>query len=422
MFKKTQGKLYYGWIIVFIAALGNFFSGPGQTYSTSAFIDQYIQDFEWSRSLVSSVYSGATLAAGLLMMIVGRFIDRLGQRIMMVTVGILFATALFFNSLVMNIGMLAVGFFLVRLLGQGSMNLIPGTLVAQWFVKKRGRAFSFLSLGGFASAMLFPIISTALIESFGWQFAWRFWGVAVLVIFVPIAYLGVRNRPEDVGLLPDGQVTENEDQKDSKLGILIPEIAEVDWTLAEARETRTFWLVLICMAIPAMINTGITFHLFSIFESNGLAPGAAALVLSLMAVVGIPMTFISGFITEKMPTNYLLVVSFSIQAALLLLLLITNSYGMAILFGVMWGTAGGLERISFGVIWPNYFGRKYLGAISGVGATAGVIASSVGPIPLGFGYDMTGSYHTVITMLIIFPIIGFFAALFAKKPVKAENA
>lgn len=418
--KVLQGKLYYGWIIVFIAAVGNFFSGPGQTYSTSAFIDQYIQDFGWSRSLVSSVYSGATLSAGLLMMVVGRFIDRLGQRVMMVSVGVIFVFALFFNSIIMNIGMLAVGFFLVRLLGQGSMNLVSNTLVAQWFIKKRGVAYSLMSLGGFLSAMLFPVVSTALIESWGWQFAWRFWAFAVLILFVPLAYFGVRNKPEDVGLVPDGPAKESENNSSGLTVLPVADVAEVDWTLAEARKTRAFWLILICMAIPAMVNTGITFHLYSIFESNGLSPGVAALVLSLMAVVGIPMTFVSGFITEKVPTNFLLVAIFFIEIILLVFLLFTNNYWMAIVFGLIWGLAGGLERIGFAVIWPNYFGRKYIGSISGVGSTAGVIASSIGPLPLGFGYDLTGSYAFALSFLIIFPIVGFLSALMAKKPTKAQ--
>src|SRR5699024_1463081 len=113
--------------IVFIAGLGVFFSGPGQTYSNSAFIDEYIRDFGWSRSQVSGLYSLATLLAGLIMIFVGRFIDRFGQRIMMVSIGTLFGLACFFNSIVSSMWMLALGFFLVRLLGQGSMSLIPNT-------------------------------------------------------------------------------------------------------------------------------------------------------------------------------------------------------------------------------------------------------------------------------------------------------
>ncbi|GAE92381.1 bll3089 protein [Gracilibacillus boraciitolerans JCM 21714] len=138
MTKQIFQRVYYGWVIVFIAGLGVFFSGPGQTYSNSLFVDEYIETFGWSRSEVSGLYSIATLIAGLTMMIVGRFIDRFGQRTMMVTVGILFALACFFNSIVSTMWMFVVGFFLLRLLGQGSMTLIPNTLVAQWFIEKRG--------------------------------------------------------------------------------------------------------------------------------------------------------------------------------------------------------------------------------------------------------------------------------------------
>ncbi|SER89769.1 hypothetical protein SAMN04487944_11261 [Gracilibacillus ureilyticus] len=72
MFYKWNflNRFYYGWVVLIIGGLGVFFSGPGQTYSNSQFIDLYIQIFGWSGSQVSCVYSAVTLAAGLLMMFV----------------------------------------------------------------------------------------------------------------------------------------------------------------------------------------------------------------------------------------------------------------------------------------------------------------------------------------------------------------
>ncbi|WP_347835395.1 MFS transporter [Gracilibacillus sp. JCM 18860] len=312
-----------------------FFSGPGQTFSNSQFIDEYIHDFGWSRSQVSGVYSVATLLAGVLMMIVGRFIDRFGPRMMMVTVGTLFSLACFYNSFISSIWMLALGFFMVRLLGQGSMTLIPNTLVAQWFVKKRGRAFSLKALFSFAGAMLFPIINTWLIQTWSWQVAWQFWGIVLLFLFVPIAFLGVRNSPESIGLEPDGNVEPEADQQNKLVTPVIE--AEEDWTLNEAMRTRAFWAVLICVGIPALVNTGITFHITSIFKTNGLSLEMAAMVLSLMAFVGIPISLVSGVILDKVKTNYVLFVIFIIEFFVLLLLLITDSFLMAILFGILWG-------------------------------------------------------------------------------------
>lgn len=413
-------NIYYGWIIVFIAGLGVFFSGPGQTYSNSAFIDQYIDYFGWSRSEVSGLYSAATLVAGMIMVFVGRFIDRFGQRAMMVIVGTLFALACFFNSTVSSMWMLAVGFFLIRLLGQGSMSLIPNTLVAQWFVKKRGRAFSFMTLGSFASAMLFPIMNTWLIQTWDWQFAWRFWGVALLVIFVPIAFFFVRNKPEDMGLEPDGDTASKQEQVKPVLTTEIADVSE-DWTLAEAAKTRAFWAILICVGIPAMVNTGITFHMVSIFNANGLSMELAATILGMMAFVGIPMSFVSGFITEKVKTNYLLAIVFIIQIVYLLLLIVTKNVFLAILFGLIWGISGGLERIALNIIWPNYFGRAHIGSISGVGTTIAVLGSSFGPLPFGIGFDLFNSYTQVLLFSLIFPVIGVICALLAKKPEKTRE-
>ncbi|MFD2627830.1 MFS transporter [Oceanobacillus kapialis] len=405
-----------------IAGLGVFFSGPGQTYSNSAFIDAYIADFGWSRSEVSGIYSAATLVAGLIMMFVGRFIDRFGPRFMMVTIGTIFAIACFWNSVVSSIWMLAIGFFLIRLLGQGSMSLIPNTLVAQWFIKKRGFAFSLMTLGSFLSAMLFPIVNTWLINTWDWRFAWQFWGILLLVIFVPIALFGVRNKPEDVGLEPDGFGAKKGQPSKPILGATSVQAATEDWTLQEARRTRAFWAILVCVGIPAMVNTGITFHIISIFGSNELSPAVAAMVLSLMAVVGIPMSFVSGFITDRIPTNYLLTAIFIIEIMLLLMLLVTNNFFMAVLFGTVWGIANGLERIALNVIWPNYFGRKYIGSINGVGVTVVVIGSSLGPLPFGVGYDFFHNYTLVLLLTIIFPAIGVISSLVAKKPDKAQLA
>ncbi|MRH44590.1 MFS transporter [Aquibacillus halophilus] len=400
--------------------MGAFFSGPGQTYSNSAFIDQYINDFGWSRSQVSGLYSLATLIAGICMMFVGRFIDRLGQRFMMVLVGSVLAFACFYNSWVSSIWMLGFGFFMIRLFGQGSMSLIPNTLVAQWFIKKRGLALSIMTLGSFASATLFPILNTWLIQTWSWQTAWRFWGALILIIFIPLVLVGVRNRPEDMGLKPDGDLSKKTNSKSNPMIGTPISVAEEDWTLKEAMKSKAFWAILVCVGIPGMINTGITFHIISIFGTNQLSPEIAAMVLSLMAIVGIPISLVSGYITDRIKTNYLLLCIFGIEVLLLLMLLVTTNFIMAVFFGTLWGVAHGIERIGLNIIWPNYFGRKYIGSINGVGATVGVIGSAFGPLPFGVGYDLFNSYSPILLITLIFPVIGAICALIAKKPVKSQ--
>ena len=110
-------SFYYGWVMVFVSALTAFFSGPGQTYSVSTFIDSYIQQFGWSRSMVSTMYSLGTLTAGLLMGFIGNLFDRKGHRIMTTFVAIGLSIACVWMSVVQDSVMLFGGFFLIRLFG-----------------------------------------------------------------------------------------------------------------------------------------------------------------------------------------------------------------------------------------------------------------------------------------------------------------
>jgi MFS family permease len=409
--KKTGSQLplqtgfFYGWLMVFVSSMSIFFSGPGQTFSNAVFIESYIRDFDMNRTAVSSIYSAATLTSGLLLFFVGRLVDRFGRRIMMTLAALMLGVACLFNSFVIGPIMLFIGFFMLRYFGQGSMTLIPNTLVSQWFFKYRGRALSFASLGGLLGAASFPPLINWLIEAYGWQDTWRILGVILIVGFAPIAFYFVRNQPEDVGLLPDGAKAEP-DPKDGGSSVL----QEDSWTLSDAMKTRTFWFVIICSAIPAMIGTGITFQIFSILGEQGIDRMTTAFVLSLIPLLSFAFSIISGFIVERVKVHRMLSFTFALNIIVPILLLYADSYMVVILFAVSWGIAQGFMNIPLGVIWPNYYGRKYLGSIQSVTHAAGVIGSALGPIQFGWAYDKFGSYDS---MLIVSAVIWVFGALLA---------
>ena len=407
----TGYSFHYGWVIVAIAALSQFFSGPGQTYSNSIFIDYYIEDFGWSRSTVSGIYSAATLTAGFLLFFVGRLIDRNGSRKMAVIVSVLLAVACLFNSFVTSLVMLFIGFFFIRLLGQGSMALISNSLIPQWFVKKRGRALSIAAIGGLVSSAAFPLLNVWLIDAFGWRMSWLVLGAIILVLFTPLALFLIQNSPEDMGLLPD-----NGDAK--KIANEPPQKEEVSWSVKEASKTRSFWLLLLCAAIPGIVNTGLTFHLVSIFNEKSLSLETAASILSLTALIGLPVTFVTGMLLEKVKVQYMLMLVFAGEIVSLFLLQKADFLAAAIVFGVVWGVSMGMERIVMAVVWPNYFGRKHIGSISGISMAMIVTGSALGPLPLGIAFDVFGGYEQILWVLMLFPVFGMAAALMANPPVK----
>ncbi|MFZ5822992.1 MAG: MFS transporter [Bacillota bacterium] len=405
----VRPPFFYGWVIVAVSALGIFFSGPGQTYSVSVFVDPLIEHFGWSRSLVSSLYSVGTLCAGLAMPLMGKAVDRFGHRRMLPLVAGGLAFALLFMSAVINPVMLLTGFALIRFLGQGSMTLVSSTLVPQWFRRMRGRAMSLAALGGAVSTAALPKINTWLIETWNWRITWQIWALLLVAIMLPVAWLLVRNRPEDVDLLPDnapapvdGLVAESDD--------------EVSWSLAQAMRTRAFWIMLLCLAVPAVINTGLIFHQVSILGARGLSPAVSASVFSVAVMVQLPMNFVAGYVLDRVPARFAVTGILTGHVVLMTWILYTASPAMAIGMGVLRGLIGAFEGIVGGVLWPAYFGRRHLGSIRGVAMTAMVLASALGPMPFGIAYDLLGGYREIILLMMLLPALGAMAALLAPPP------
>lgn len=436
---KHKTPIYYGWIILAISATSMFFSGPGQTYSISIFIDYYIDDFGLSRSLVSSIYSFATLLSGCLLFIMGKMIDRFGQRKITFIVAIMLGLTCLWNSFIMGPIMLFIGFFMLRYWGQGSLVLLPNTLVPQWFIKQRGRAFSFLNIGGFLGALSIPAINAWLIYTWGWPTTWRIWAFVILFGFAPLAYYLIRNKPEDMGLLPDSPsgrelprvnnqtTTSSTDQSKHPLANKTtvhledqpndPSNIEVSWTLSEAIRTRAFWFILASVCVPSMVGTGIIFHLYSIFSENDLSRAAAPIVLGIIPIASFTTSFIGGFLIERYKLHYILALAFIGYTGSMILLLFSFSMFNTILFAIAIGASTGFIAVGQGVVWPNYFGRKHIGSIKSIVMTALVIASALGPLPFGVAYDYFQSYTEIILLMTMAPAIAVLLMAISPPPM-----
>ncbi|MGD2201080.1 MAG: MFS transporter, partial [Candidatus Bathyarchaeota archaeon] len=310
---------------------------------------------------------------------------------------------------------LLAGFFSIRLLGQGSMSLSSGTLVPQWFIRKRGRALSLVSLGGAASSALLPPLNTWMIGAYGWKMGWTVWAVLLWAVMVPMAYLVIRDKPENVGLSPDGEGNRRD-------LVEVNPVPEESWTVREAVKTRSFWLLLFCVMVPSAIVTGLIFHHISIMGQTGIDAQAAAAVLSTMAIVRLPVVLVTGQIADRASPRLLQATSLGLLLLSMAVLLFINSVQTAVLYGVLTGIMMAFQSIVSGVIWPIYYGRRHLGSIRGLTMMAGVIGSALGPLPYGFAYDLYGGYHEAFVLSLIFPLIGVAAALLAKRPERTASS
>ncbi|MFO7941398.1 MAG: MFS transporter [Bacillota bacterium] len=420
MFSRPRNhNPYYGWTILFVGALAIFLSGPGQTYSVSTFIDPLMDHFGWSRSLISGLYSTGTLLAGLLMMLVGRTVDSIGFRIALTSVALLFSLALIFMSSISAPVSLLFGFIMIRTLGQGSLTLIPYSLIPQWFVRMRGKTLSLLAMAAAVSSATVPHINIFVMDRFGWRGAWQFWAVVMLVVLAPLAWKLTRDRPEDLGLLPDGDAVDvgDESSKDPPR----PSSVESSWSLGEALGYAPFWVILLATSIPSMVGTGAQFHHMSILAEAGVGRTVAAAVFTVTAGVRLAVTPLFGVASDRWSARRMLILGLILQSVSVLFLLLVNSTATSVLLGVIKGIRMANVGVVNGVVWPAYFGRGNLATIRGVTTTGMVAASALGPLPFGLGFDIFGGYTEVILLMASLPLLGVVATWFLPPPRSAPS-
>ena len=400
-----------------IGTLGMIMSSPGQTYVVSIFIEPFIADLGTSRSLVSTLYTLGTLVGSFVLPIVGYQIDRHGARLIVTLVIALFGVACVYMGYVQNAFMLGLGFIALRMLGQGSLGMICTTIINQWWVRRRGMvmgisgmAGSLISLGGF------PNLVNWLLPTYGWRSTYIILGIILTLGMAPVAFIFFRNHPEAYGLQPDGGESKTfglRKRRQAPVGW-----TEVHWTLGEAMHTSVFWILVASLSAISMLSTGLFFHMVSIFTDNGLTPNLAAAVFVPIAVTTAIVNWASGLLVDRVSVRILLAVGLFFQALSLLMARSLSGITLVLIFGIVLGISSGLIRILGSVVWAMYFGRHHLGSITGFTTMITITGSAMGPMPLGIGRDLLGSYNLALMISAVISLLLGIVGLFLDNPAR----
>jgi MFS family permease len=394
MISAINERVFYGWVILAIAGIGIFASGPGQSHGFSVFIGPIGDDLGISATAIASAYGLATLVAALGLPVMGRLVDRHGTRRMLSVSAILLGAACIAFGLVPSAVMLAFGFAALRFFGQGSLMLNCGNLVSQWFEKRRGLALSLMMLGFSLSMAVHPALGEWLIGQVGWRQAYLWLGLMTWVLLVPLVAVFVRHRPEDVGLAPDGE--------DSA--------GATGATIGAGLFTIT------------MLVTAFHFFQVSIMVEHGLDRSLGARIFTISAVTMVVAMPLYGRLLDMVESRYMFALGLAIQGAALVSMAATHDLGGAVFYGVVFGFNNAASLSLFGFMWPRYFGRKHLGSIQGTGQMIMVVGASMGPLPLGAAYDLFGDFDAALRILAVLPLACAVLALFLRTPAAMATA
>ena len=391
---SSKRKFFYGWYIVGTGFLTNIASAFALASTLSIFLKPLTAELGISRGVFSLLRSGEGIIGALSAPFVGNLVDRHGGR-WLIAIGTAIVAAGYF---VLGHVDTFTQFALVRLslvtLGDAMMgSMVVNIVIAQWFLRRRGRAFAISSMGiGFAKVCM-PIVAASLIVWFGWRQTWVVFGLVTLVLGVVPALLFIRRSPEEMGLLPDGsEEPVASTAKQNRAAADATTNQDLEWTRGEAMRTRTFWLLVITFGIASVGVTGLNLHVYPYVTDLGHPPLVAATVMSVIASMQLFSPLAWGFFAEHVDVRIAAMLRFVIQGIGLGLAMLTPSLFCLYAGFFLYGIGLGGNMVLPEVLWANYFGRRSLGKVRGLGLLISQVMAAAGPPFFGFLFDITNGY------------------------------
>jgi cyanate permease len=245
-----------------------------------------------------------------------------------------------------------------------------------------------------------PPLAQWLSDQVGWRAAWLWLGVLTWALLIPPILLLAQNKPEDLGLQPDGPISSG-----PGLEAKAPQAAEIGLTVRQALRTATFWITAFSLATLSMLVTALFFHQVSIFTHQGVDAYVAARVFSISAITMVLAMPVIGRLLDRFPTKPIFACAMLTQSAALIAIVFVDDLASAMLYAVVFGLNNAAVQTHYTYVWPRFFGRRHLGSIQGTAQTIGIIGASVGPLPFGVAFDLFGSYTGALLLFALQPVL-----------------
>jgi len=404
--KSKKPRFFYGYVIV-VAAFFIMMITAGTLNCYGVFFKSLATEFDWPRSLTSGAYSLSMLLYGSLGIIAGRLNDRFGPRLLATICGSLYGSGFFLMSQISNVWQLYLFFGVMIAMGRSGIWVPMMSVVAKWFVKRRGLMTGIAVAGTGVGILVMPPMATQLIAVYGWRTAFVILGITALVVNVVAAQF-LRRDPSQIAQLPDGE-------KGIKLKDgLVSEVKE--HSLKEATSTRQFWMLCVIWLSFMVSVTGIIVHLVPHITDLGISAVSAASVYAIAGGVSIAGRIGMGNVGDRIGNKLAFAIVFISMIVAFLWLRSAEElwmfYLFAVLFGFGWGGGAALHSPMVAAL----FGLRSHGAILGIVVFVGAIGGAVGPVLAGRLFDIAGSYQVAFLVFAVVAIIGLVLTVLLRLP------
>ncbi len=391
---------FYGWVVAGFSFL-SLFALFGIRISFGGYITPWEAEFGSSRTAVTTISLFSFITIAMAQPFTGRLTDRFGARAVLTASMFLTGISLLACAMANQIWQLAIlyGFFVSWGVTGGS-NVTATAVITHWFTANRGLAIG-LAMSGMAFGQFAIVpLSLYLIANYGWRLTIGSIGLVLLVVFMPLMYLFVRSRPEDIGLKPAGEMAAPEVK-----AAPVPAPARVE------RRNESIWSIFrqrafLQLTIPyffcGFTDAGlIDTHFIPFAEGKGFSLGFVAFAFSVIGVANILGTIGTGYLADRWHRGRLLTSIYAIRGATFLLIMAADSPPLLILFALTFGITEMAAIAPTSSLCAHLFSRYPIGAIIGFVSLTHQLGGALGSLVPSLFYDLTGSYTAVFLISIV---------------------
>jgi MFS family permease len=405
-------KHYYGWYIIGALAITETISWGIVYYAFTVFIAPMETELGWSRAQLTGGFSLALLVMGGMAFPVGYWIDRHGPRLLMTAGSIIASLLVVAWSQVADV----TAFYLIWIgLGACAAAVLyePAfAVVATWFVRRRGTALAMITFAAGLASTIFVPLSDALLGVFGWRDAVLVLGIFLAATTIPLHVLVLRRRPQDLGLLPDGEAGTD----------MAVRPAPRNLAVSDALHSRFFWLLTLAFGLSYLASQAIRVHFIPFLIDSGVNASTAALASGSIGLMQVAGRLVFAPLDSRVSGRVMVGGLFALQALAMAVLLLGASAWVMVAFIVVFGTSYGAKTLARASVIAEQFGSASYGRISSVMTIFLTLASTAAPVGAGLLYDHFGSYAPMLWIIIGLALAAAVTMVFARADTGQQDA
>jgi MFS family permease len=420
---KVKGS-FYGWKNVSVGVIYSF-SMALVFYSFTLFLPLWVDEFGWSRQKISYAATLWSIIMGLNYIFVGHFIAKYGSRRAIVIGVLITISGLLVLSFQSSLWLVYLGHGILVGIGLSlGSNFAITTMVNHWFNKKRSLALSMTSSSMALGGMILIPFLMKFIDVIGWRHAYLISAAIIFTTGFILAGLFIRNKPEDMGQVPDGTVDPEPVAMETPMPTSNFYRTPVEFTAKEAFRTPTMWFLMIFYVLFMFAANAKITHAAAFFLDIGISKGQVGFVVGLASGIMVFSQLVTGVLGLKIEMHRLAIFGFVLVVVGMIILIYANSLTMILIYTFLTYIGTGVNMLAMMNLLANYYGAKNFPIILGYFAPCWSLPASLGAPFAGYIRDTMGSYilaWKIFVALLVFALVFLILAKPPKHPSLREN-